>query len=41
MGAIDCSDCDFGLEAELEEIRAQVRRFAAERIAPLLNGHGS
>ena len=34
MGAIDCSDCDFGLEPELEEIRAQVRRFAAERIAP-------
>ena len=34
MGAIDCSDCDFGLEPELEEIRTQVRRFAAERIAP-------
>jgi isovaleryl-CoA dehydrogenase len=34
MGAIDCSDCDFGLGAELEEIRAQIRRFAAARIAP-------
>ncbi|MDB6090644.1 MAG: acyl-CoA dehydrogenase, N-terminal domain protein [Gammaproteobacteria bacterium] len=34
MGAIDCSDCDFGLGAELEEIRTQVRRFATERIAP-------
>jgi isovaleryl-CoA dehydrogenase len=34
MGAIDCSDCDFGLGAELEEIRTQVRRFATEQIAP-------
>jgi isovaleryl-CoA dehydrogenase len=28
------TDCDFGLGETLEEIRAQVRRFAAERIAP-------
>ena len=34
MGAIDCSDCDFGLGPELEEIRTQVRRFASARIAP-------
>jgi isovaleryl-CoA dehydrogenase len=34
MGATDCSDCDFGLGSDLEEIRAQVRRFARERIAP-------
>ena len=34
MDAIDCSDCDFGLGPDLEEIRAQVRRFARERIAP-------
>ena len=34
MSALDCSDCDFGLGEELEEIRTQVRRFAAERIAP-------
>jgi isovaleryl-CoA dehydrogenase len=34
MGAIDCSDCDFGLGPDLEEIRTQVRRFAGERIAP-------
>src|ERR1700675_4667292 len=34
MGAIDCSDCDFGLGPEREEIRTQVRRFASERIAP-------
>jgi len=27
-------DCDFGLGETLEEVRAQVRRFAAERIAP-------
>jgi isovaleryl-CoA dehydrogenase len=31
MAAIDC---DFGLDESLEEIRTQVRRFAAERIAP-------
>jgi isovaleryl-CoA dehydrogenase len=34
MTALDCIDSDFGLPAELEEIRRQVRRFAAERIAP-------
>ena len=34
MDTIDCSDCDFGLGPELEEIRTQVRRFAHERIAP-------
>jgi isovaleryl-CoA dehydrogenase len=34
MDAIHCSDCDFGLGSDLEEIRAQVRRFAHERIAP-------
>jgi len=34
MDATDCSDCDFGLGPDLEEIRAQVRRFARERIAP-------
>src|SRR5438270_2318570 len=34
MGAIDCSDCDFGLDESLEEMRSQVRRFATERIAP-------
>ncbi len=28
------SDCDFGLGPDLEEIRAQVRRFAREQIAP-------
>ncbi|MGH8139831.1 MAG: isovaleryl-CoA dehydrogenase [Steroidobacteraceae bacterium] len=27
-------DCDFGLDETLEEIRSQVRRFAAQRIAP-------
>jgi isovaleryl-CoA dehydrogenase len=31
MAAIDC---DFGLDASLEEIRTQVRRFATDRIAP-------
>src|SRR5439155_1074194 len=31
---LDCTDSDFGLCAELEEIRRQVRRFAAEQIAP-------
>ncbi|HZO22911.1 MAG TPA: isovaleryl-CoA dehydrogenase [Steroidobacteraceae bacterium] len=31
MGTLDC---DFGLDETLEEIRQQVRRFAAERIAP-------
>ena len=34
MDATECSDCDFGLGADLEEIRSQVRRFARERIAP-------
>ena len=34
MTALDCIDGDFGLPDELEEIRRQVRRFAAERIAP-------
>jgi isovaleryl-CoA dehydrogenase len=34
MSALDCTDNDFGLGPELEEIRQQVRRFAAERIAP-------
>ncbi|MBV8496052.1 MAG: acyl-CoA dehydrogenase family protein, partial [Gammaproteobacteria bacterium] len=34
MSALDCIDCDFGLPAELEEIRQQVRRFAAAEIAP-------
>ena len=34
MSALDCTDSDFGLGAELEEIRQQVRRFAAEQIAP-------
>jgi isovaleryl-CoA dehydrogenase len=34
MTALDCIDSDFGLGAELEEIRRQVRRFAAAHIAP-------
>jgi isovaleryl-CoA dehydrogenase len=34
MKALECIDSDFGLDAELEEIRQQVRRFAAEQIAP-------
>jgi isovaleryl-CoA dehydrogenase len=34
MSTLDCTDTDFGLETELEEIRQQVRRFAAEQIAP-------
>jgi len=34
MTTLDCIDSDFGLPEELEEIRQQVRRFAAERIAP-------
>src|SRR5215469_12516956 len=34
MNTLDCIDSDFGLPAELEEIRQQVRRFAAEQIAP-------
>jgi isovaleryl-CoA dehydrogenase len=34
MSTLDCTDSDFGLSAELEEIRQQVRRFAAAEIAP-------
>ncbi len=34
MSTLDCIDSDFGLGAELEEIRQQVRRFAAAEIAP-------
>jgi isovaleryl-CoA dehydrogenase len=34
MSALDCTDSDFGLGPELEEIRREVRRFAAEEIAP-------
>jgi isovaleryl-CoA dehydrogenase len=34
MTALDYIDQDFGLAEELEEIRQQVRRFAAEQIAP-------
>jgi len=34
MTPLDCIDSDFGLPAELEEIRRQVRRFAQEQIAP-------
>jgi isovaleryl-CoA dehydrogenase len=34
MSTLDCTDGDFGLGAELEEIRQQVRRFAAAEIAP-------
>src|SRR5579864_8287043 len=35
MSPLDCTDSDFGLPPELEEIRREVRRFAAEKIAPL------
>ena len=34
MNTLDCTDSDFGLGPDLEEIRRQVRRFAAEQIAP-------
>ncbi|HET7758122.1 MAG TPA: acyl-CoA dehydrogenase family protein [Steroidobacteraceae bacterium] len=34
MTTLDCTDSDFGLGEELEEIRRQVRRFAAAHIAP-------
>ena len=34
MSPLTCTDSDFGLGAELDEIRAQVRRFASEAIAP-------
>ena len=35
MSAHDSIDSGFGLDEATEEIRRQVRRFAAERIAPL------
>jgi isovaleryl-CoA dehydrogenase len=34
MNPLDCTDSDFGLAPELEEIRREVRRFASEQIAP-------
>ena len=34
MNPLDCTDSDFGLGSELEEIRREVRRFATEMIAP-------
>jgi len=34
MNELDRCDFDFGLGEELDEVRAQVRRFARERIAP-------
>ena len=34
MNPLDCTDSDFGLGDELEEIRREVRRFATEEIAP-------
>jgi len=34
MNPLDCTDSDFGLSTELEEIRREVRRFATEQIAP-------
>jgi isovaleryl-CoA dehydrogenase len=34
MHPLDCTDCDFGLGPDLEEIRQQVRRFATDAIAP-------
>src|SRR5579871_3757524 len=34
MTVLDCTDSDFGLAPELEEIRQQVRRFAGDEIAP-------
>jgi isovaleryl-CoA dehydrogenase len=34
MKPLDCTDSDFGFDAELEEIRQQVRRFATQEIAP-------
>jgi isovaleryl-CoA dehydrogenase len=34
MSTLNCTDSDFGLGTELEEIRQQVRRFAAAEIAP-------
>ena len=35
MATLDATDADYGLGETVEEIRTQVRRFAAERIAPL------
>ena len=34
MTALDCTDSDFGLPPEIEEVRQQVRRFASVEIAP-------
>ncbi len=34
MNPLDCTDSDFGLGTELEEIRREVRRFATGQIAP-------
>ncbi len=34
MTTLNCTDSDFGLGPELDEIRYQVRRFASEAIAP-------
>jgi isovaleryl-CoA dehydrogenase len=34
MSTLTCTDSDFGLSPDLEEIRRQVRRFASEEIAP-------
>jgi isovaleryl-CoA dehydrogenase len=34
MTVLDCTDSDFGLAPELEEMRQQVRRFATAEIAP-------
>ncbi len=34
MSTLACTDSDFGLSSELEEIRQHVRRFAAAEIAP-------
>ncbi|MGO9804280.1 MAG: isovaleryl-CoA dehydrogenase [Steroidobacteraceae bacterium] len=34
MSPLHCTDCDFGLGPDLEEIRQQVRRFATDTIAP-------
>jgi isovaleryl-CoA dehydrogenase len=34
MNPLSCTDSDFGLGAELEAIREEVRRFATEEIAP-------
>src|ERR1700691_6486158 len=35
MSVLDAAELDFGLGETLLEVRAQVRRFARERIAPL------